>query len=237
MSVPRCSALRRDGQPCGALAWSPDAVFCRHHERLVKLHGEEAVRAGDYPKTRSPKSEIPVVAEAETTGNDGSVALSPADVRPALAQAAAASLHQIQQALLDAALGALRENWVTFECPECHRKHRAQVSVPDVRSRVAAIELLLREGLGRPAQADEPSVPQLPDSVEAIRAMPWRDLQTVFALQFADDITTVTAGKSKTAISQRLSRLGEDGRSLVREALDEIEAAPAHRDTHPRGRR
>ena len=56
MPVPRCSALRRDGQPCGALASSPDAVFCRHHERLVELHGEDAVREGRYPRQRNPQA-------------------------------------------------------------------------------------------------------------------------------------------------------------------------------------
>jgi hypothetical protein len=40
-----------------------------------------------------------------------------------------------------------------------HRLWQPQASrapIPDVRARVAAIELLLREGLGRPAQAEEP---------------------------------------------------------------------------------
>src|SRR5215207_6579271 len=98
------------------------------------------------------------------------------------------------------ALGAVREHWTTFTCPECGKRHRAEVSVPDVRSRVAAIELLLREGLGRPAQAEEPPVAQLPDSAEAIRAMTWHDLQAVFALQFADDIAAVAAGEAGSAI-------------------------------------
>jgi hypothetical protein len=124
--------------------------------------------------------------------------------------------------LLDAALGAAREHWATFACPDCGKKHRARVQIPDVRSRVAAIELLLREGLGRPAQSEEPLVPQLPDSVEAIRVMPWRDLQAVFALQFAHDITTVTTGEFATVIRRRLSELGADGRTLLRDALDEV---------------
>lgn len=218
MPVPRCSALRRDGQPCGALASAPDAVYCRHHQGLVEVHGEDAVRAGRYPKTRSPKAEIPVVAEPATNGRNGNVLMTPSDVRPALAQAAAASLDEIQQALLDAALGAVREHWATFQCPDCGKRHRAQVSVPDVRSRVAAIELLLREGLGRPAQAEEPSVPQLPDSVEAIRAMTWHDLQAVFALQFAEDITTVSE-RGTDALRERIAALSEGERRLLREAL------------------
>ncbi len=52
--------------------------------------------------------------------------------------------------------------------------------------------------------------------------MPWHDLQAVFALQFAEDITTVTTGETETVIRQRLSGLGEDGRTLLRKALDEV---------------
>jgi hypothetical protein len=52
-------------------------------------------------------------------------------------------------------------------------------------------------------------------SVEAIRVMPWHDLQAVFALQFAKDITT---DETETVIRQRLSGLGEDGRMRGRVA-------------------
>jgi hypothetical protein len=76
MTVQRCSALRRDGQPCGALASSPDAVYCRHHERLVKLHGEDAIREGRYPRKRDPQSETPIVV-TESNGENGNVPLAP----------------------------------------------------------------------------------------------------------------------------------------------------------------
>ena len=76
------------------------------------------------------------------------------DRRP-LAEAAAASLDDISSALLDAALGATREMWVTAARSDCGKKQRVEVKIPDVRSRIAAIELLLREGLGRPPQAEE----------------------------------------------------------------------------------
>ena len=217
MPVPRCSALRRDGSPCTTLASSPDATFCRHHEGLVELHGEEAVRAGQYPRKRNPKAETVVTVETQSNGH-GTIALSPSDVRPSLARAAAASLDEIQQALLDAALGAVREHWASFQCPDCGKKHRAQVSVPDVRSRVAAIELLLREGLGRPAQAEETPVAQLPDSVEAVKAMSWTDLQTVFAVTFANEIEAVSEHGTE-ALRERVAALSEDERALLREAL------------------
>jgi hypothetical protein len=227
MSVPRCTALRRDGQPCGALAASPDAVFCRHHEQFGEVHGEDAIREGRYPRARNPQVEIPVAVatETESSGRNGSVAMSPADVRPALAQAAASSLDAIQQALLDAALGAAREHWATFTCPDCGKKHRAQVNIPDVRSRVAAIELLLREGLGRPAQAEEPHHAALPATAAGVKQMSWSDLQAVFALQFADEIEAVGSGEVGSVIRERLADVGNEGRQLLREALDDAETA------------
>jgi hypothetical protein len=218
MPVPRCAALRRDGLPCGALASSPDAEFCRHHERLVEQHGEQTVRDGRYPRSRQPRNDEPVIAETMTANGSGNGTVSPAGVRPALAEAAAASLGDIQQALLDAALGATREHWATFTCPDCGKKHRAQVSVPDVRSRVAAIELLLREGLGRPPQAEEPPVAQMPDSVEAVRAMSWGDMQVVFALTFVDEIAAVSE-RGPAALRGKVAALSEDERTLLREAL------------------
>jgi hypothetical protein len=222
MPVPRCSALRRDGLPCGALASSPEATYCRHHERLLELHGEEAVRDGTYPKTRR-RAEIPVVVETEPRTN-GTVALTPAQVRPRLAEAAAGSVDEIQQALLDAALGAIREHWTTLSCSDCGKKSRVQVQVPDVRSRVAAIELLLREGLGRPAQAEEPRHATLPSTREGIEQLSWTDLQAVFAVEFAEQIQTVVTGETATVIRERLKEVGEDGRALLREALDEVAA-------------
>jgi hypothetical protein len=216
MPVPRCAARRRDGLPCGALSSSPEAEFCRHHERLIELHGEQAIREGRYPKSRKARETEPVLVETSTVTKNGSH--SPAQVRPALAQAAAQSLDAIQQALLDAALGATREHWATFSCPDCGKKHRAQVAVPDVRSRVAAIELLLREGLGRPAQAEEPLVARLPDSVEALRDMPWADLQVLIAMTYVDEIAAVSE-RGPQALREKLAGMSEAERTLLREAL------------------
>jgi hypothetical protein len=224
MSVPRCSALRRDGQPCGALASSPTAEFCRHHEQLIEVHGEDAVREGRYPRSRSPQPEHPIVVEIETNGRNSNLPVSPADVRPALAQAAATSLNEIQQALLDAALGAAKQHWVTVTCADCGKKARVEVHVPDVRSRVAAIELLLREGLGRPAQAEEPHHAALPATATAVKQMSWDDIQVVFALEFAEEIETVALGDDGSVIQQRLGNLSTEVRRLLREGLNEVEA-------------
>jgi hypothetical protein len=106
------------------------------------------------------------VGEAEAVSENGS--RDPATVRPRLAEAAAEGLEGIRKTLLDAATGAVRDHWITFECGECGSRKRVEVPVPDVRARVAAIELLLREGLGRPPQAEEVSVPQLPTNARIL---------------------------------------------------------------------
>jgi hypothetical protein len=84
--------------------------------------------------------------------------------------------------------------------------------------------LRLREGLGRPAQAEEAPVAQMPENADAVKRMSWDDLQAVFALQFAEDIAVVATGEAASVMRRRLSGLGADGRTLLREALDEIEA-------------
>ena len=71
MPVPRCAALRRGGLPCGAPASSPDAEFCRHHERLIDLHGEQAIGEGCYPKRRRTTETEPVVVETSTITTNG----------------------------------------------------------------------------------------------------------------------------------------------------------------------
>jgi hypothetical protein len=95
-------------------------------------------------------SEPVIVATDESPGEgvDGSGVFDPATVRPRLAKAAAEGLDGIRKTLLDAATGATRGHWVTFECGNCGKRKRVEIPVPDVRARVAAIELLLREGLG-----------------------------------------------------------------------------------------
>jgi hypothetical protein len=168
MAVPRCAALRRDGRACGALASTPTGVFCRRHGQLAAELGEQGVQTGRYPRRRAPRDETPLVVETLPVITNGS-AISPAEVRPQLSRMTAESVGEIQQALLDAALGATREHWTSFTCPDCGKKHRAQVQVPDVRARVGAIEVLLREGLGRPAQAEVVPTPRMPSGVAAVK--------------------------------------------------------------------
>jgi hypothetical protein len=126
--------------------------------------------------------------------------------------------------LLDAALGATRETWITTSYSACGKKQRVEVKVPDVRSRVAAIELLLREGLGRPPQAEEAASPRLPRTAEAVEKLGWGDMKMIFATQFASEIASVTAD-GDALLRERVAALHEDQRQLLREALDEVKIA------------
>jgi hypothetical protein len=163
------------------------------------------------------------VAEKETL-SPSRYGADPTQVRPRLAEAAAASLDDIQTALLDAALGATREHWVTTTCSDCGRKQRVEVKIPDVRSRVAAIELLLREGLGRPPQAEEAASPRLPATVEAMEKLGWSEMKAIFAAHFASEIKTVIDSGGEAMVRERVRRLDEAERQLLRDALDEVAA-------------
>jgi len=87
---------------------------------------------------------------------------------------------------------------------------------------VAAIELLLREGLGRPPQAEEAPVPRMPATAAAVRAMSWDELQILGATLFADEIASVSKD-GDGLLRERLASLGPDERRVLREALAEPE--------------
>ena len=210
MTVPRCAALRRDGRECGALASSPTATFCRRHEQLVIEHGEQAVTSGRYPRRRKPRLDTALVVETEPRSSNGA-RITPAEIRPRLAQKTAESVTEIEQSLLDAALGATREHWTTFTCPDCGKKHRAQVQVPDVRARISAVELLLRESLGRVPQSEEAPTPRLPDSPAAVERLSWSDQQRLADVFLAEQITAVRADGGETLIRERVASLSESG--------------------------
>ncbi len=213
-----CEALLRSGTACRSAAVT-DSAFCSHHAALVEEIGEQRVRAGDLPRRRHSAVTEPLVAEVETTLASGHGQADPAQVRPGLAEAAAASLDDISSALLDAALGATRESWVTTSCSACGRKQRIEVKIPDVRSRVAAIELLLREGLGRPPQAEEAASPRIPRTAEAVEKLSWSDLKMIFATQFAGEIAAVIEGGGEELLRERVAALDDEQRQLLGEAL------------------
>jgi hypothetical protein len=210
---------------CGALASSPSAIYCRRHEQLATELGEEVVQTGSYPRRRTPREEMLVVVDetpAAQTVPTIDTAITPSEVRPRLAQVTAESVGEIQRALLDAALGATREHWTTFTCPDCGKKHRAEVQVPDVRARVGAIEVLLRESLGRPAQAEDAARPKLPVNANAVARMSWDDTNHLAALLFADEIESVLTQGGREAVRERLVGFSDAQRQVLREALAEL---------------
>ena len=194
-------------------------AFCAHHADLVEEIGEDRVRSGDYPPRRRSTTTEREIAEVETTPASGNGAADPAQVRPRLAEAAAASLDDIQAALLDAALGATRETWITTACTGCGKKQRIEVKIPHVRSRVAAIELLLREGLGRPPQAEEAASPRLPRTAEAVEKLGWADMQMIFATHFASEIGAVIEAGGDALLRERVAALDQHQQRALREAL------------------
>jgi hypothetical protein len=74
------------------LASSPTATYCRHHERIAAELGGDAVRSGRYPRRRNSRVETPVTIEETMATVTTNRAITPAEVRPLLAQATAASL-------------------------------------------------------------------------------------------------------------------------------------------------
>jgi hypothetical protein len=225
MPVSRCLAHRRDGRECGALASSPTATYCRRHEQLAAELGDDAVQTGSYPRRRRPREEMLLVVDETPAAQPVrtiDTAFTPSEVRLRLAQVTAESVAEIQHALLDAALGATREHWVTFTCPDCGKKHRSQVALPDTRARVGASEVLLREGLGKPAQAEEIARPSLPANSNAVARMSWDDTQHLAALLFADEIESVLAQGGREAVRERRVGFSDAQREVLRDALAEL---------------
>jgi hypothetical protein len=150
----------------------------------------------------------------------------PSTVRPRLAEAAAENVDDIRRTLLEAATAASKPAWVEFECTDCGNRKRVEVPIPDVRARVAAIELLLREGLGRPAQAEEPATPATaaPHRGRSQRTR----LGTTQALAVAyPEIEHLPEAKRQPWLVSRWVGLSQAERDSFRAALDAADATRA----------
>jgi hypothetical protein len=163
-------------------------------------------------------------AEAEST-TPAMTTADPASVRPSLALAAAENVEALKDSLLQAAASATRPTWITVECSSCGERSRLEAPVPDVRARVAAIELLLREGLGRAPQAEETPAPRLPATVAAIEEMSWDEMQALFAAIHTEEIAAAHRHGGKALVREKLAALSEDERRVLREAL--LDPGPA----------
>ena len=225
---PRCGALLRNGQPCGRTV-ARGSEFCSHHSSLLEVVDAEALRAGRIPKTRSlnastlrvvPTTEVvPATVATMTTNAD------PATARPSLAAAAAENVEALKTSLLEAAAAATKPTWITVECSGCGQRSQVGAPVPDVRARVAAIELLLREGLGRPAAAEEVHPPRLPATVAAVSEMGWEEMQALFAAIYVDEIAAAQRSGGAGLVREKLLALTEGERRALRGALLELDAA------------
>jgi hypothetical protein len=196
--------------------------FCEHHGVVAGERGEEAVPQGVYPRRVIPRDETPLEGETVRTrnGHAHGAAISPSEIRPRLAQATAESVGEIQEALRAISLGATKEAWTTVVCPDCGRKHRAPVRVADTRAQIAALELWLRESLGRVPQTEEVPTPRLPANVAALGRMSWEEMQFVFASTYMDELAAAQRDGGETLLRGKLAALSEGERRNVREALD-----------------
>jgi len=228
-AFPRCAALLRNGEPCQRTI-AAGSEFCVHHTKLLATVDAETMRAGRTPKQRvlaGPTLRVvaddPATELAATHGVPAATGADPATVRPLLAAAAAENVEQLKSSLLEAAGSAVKSVWLTVECAACGERSRIEAPVPDVRARVAAIELLLREGLGRPATSEETRSPRMPASVDAVKAMSWDDMQTLFAATYVDEIAAIQRHGGQALLHNKLATLSETERSVLRAALSEME--------------
>jgi hypothetical protein len=164
-----------------------------------------------------------VAEETLPIAGNGSGVVDPASVRPRLAEAAAESLDDIRRVLLETATGANRNLWATINCKHCDRAGRYEITVPDNKVRLDAIQALLHESLGRPGQAEAQPARALPATAEQVRRLSWDEVTMIFATQFASEIPAVVNGDGGVLLRERLAALGPDERRVLRDALAELE--------------
>jgi hypothetical protein len=121
--------------------------------------------------------------------------------------------------VLEAAGSATKPVWLTVECTGCGKRSRVEAPVPDVRTRVSAIELLLREGLDRPATAKEVPSPRMPANVAALKAMGWEEMQVPLAATYVDETAAVQRCGGEALLREKLAALSEGERRALRQAL------------------
>jgi hypothetical protein len=90
---------------------------------------------------------------------------------------------------------------------------------------VAAIELLLRQGLGRLAQGEEPpTLPKIPETKAKIEALGWEELKAL-ALAYPE-AECLPEERRKPWLSERWVGLTQADRDAFRAALDAADARP-----------
>jgi hypothetical protein len=146
--------------------------------------------------------------------------VTPSDVRPRLAEVAAANLSELERVLLETATGANRQVWTSVTCKFCERVGRYEVVVADHRVRLDAVEKLLSQGLGVRAREPEQNLtPTMPTSVTAVKTMGWEEMQQVFAATYVDELATAHRHGGEALVREKLAFLSEGERRVLREAL------------------
>jgi len=187
---------------------------------MARELGRDTVLDGSHAKRRNARRRVPVPAESEPLEPASPEPASPSAVRPALAVTAAEEVETIRRVLLEAATSTSRESWATCTCPECGKSFRQEISVPDHGARIKAVETLLREGLGRVGEADVPT-PRMPSSVAEVEAMSWDDVKVVFALSYAQAISSLVE-HGDDALRFEISRWEPETRASIARALAEV---------------
>jgi hypothetical protein len=151
---------------------------------------------------------------------NGAGMVTPSDVRPRLAAAAAANLSELERVLLDAATGATRQAWTTITCKHCERQGRYEVVIPDYCVRLDAVEKLLQQGLGRAREAQDAPVSQVPAVTSDVLKLGWQDLQRFAATFCIDDLVRLHRRGADTLLQERVAELSDAERRVLREALE-----------------
>jgi hypothetical protein len=84
---------------------------------------------------------------------------------------------------------------------------------------VSAIEVLLRESLGRAPQAEEAPVQRMPASVEQVEPLPWEEMQAIFAASFVSKIADLDRDGCKAMLRERIAVLSDVERTMLCDAL------------------
>lgn len=191
---------------------------------LASLNARRRDRGGTCSRGRPPKAKEDGHLGAARRGGRGSSRRQercrPAQVHPRLAEAAAASIDDLQAALLDAALGATREHWITTTCTECSHKQRSGRSVEGRSDRASS------------ARGSRASATGGGGSVAA-HAPHRRGGREARLGGHADDLCESVRerdrsrdrGGGQALLRERVSALDQGQLLVLREALDEVAAS------------
>ena len=150
---PRCAALVQGGERCRSVAVT-GSEFCPHHRKLADEHGAEVVRLGMHLPSRRKRRAGAGLCECGGGGLTGTwQRRRRSRLRPSSTEAAAANLEDMRRVLLETATGANKQLWATITCKHCERAGRYEITVPDNKVRLDAVQALLHEALGRPGGA------------------------------------------------------------------------------------